>query len=134
MAAFTSDAPVSNPEAHGLPSKDKRDAVVSKEQKEIHGRLKDRMDLQRAVLRGTGFYEWMTNAPEFPFWPSEPAGFRSIPFCNLLQIEDKAYAEAIVREAPPQDQERFRGYLVNRPLALGIIAAVSTHGPRSHLF
>ncbi|EEU36367.1 uncharacterized protein NECHADRAFT_52518, partial [Fusarium vanettenii 77-13-4] len=63
-----------------------------------------------------GFYDWMVK-PD-PRSTNAPPMLRALPSINFLDIEDKAYANAIVAEALPQDQARFRGYLSNRPLGL----------------
>ncbi|CCT64467.1 uncharacterized protein FFB20_14745 [Fusarium fujikuroi] len=46
-----------------------------------------------------------------------------LPVVNFLDSMDKKLANAIVAEALPQDQDRFRRYLEHRPLGLGIITA-----------
>lgn len=50
---------------------------------------------------------------------------RPIPVVNLLGTGDDAYVDALVKEVLPADQVRFRQYMINRPLGLGIITAVS---------
>lgn len=93
----------------------------------------DRMDLHRALVRGTGFYEWMTKAGlkslpgtmEFTSPVDPPVHFRPLPVVNFLDIDDTAYADSIVEEALPHDRARFRVYLSSRPLGLGIISGVS---------
>ncbi|KAI8712839.1 AAA-12 domain-containing protein [Fusarium sp. LHS14.1] len=79
------------------------------------------MDLHRALRRGNGFYDWMVK-PD-PRSTNAPPMLRALPSINFFDIEDKAYADAIVAEALPQDRSRFRGYLSNRPLGLGMITA-----------
>lgn len=96
--------------------------------------VRDRMDLHRALLRGQGFYEWMSKpaprgieeAMEAASLDATPA-LRPLPVINFLDGMDKKLADAIVAEALPQDQDRFRRYLEHRPLGLGIITAVSSH-------
>ncbi|EHK15923.1 uncharacterized protein TRIVIDRAFT_1445, partial [Trichoderma virens Gv29-8] len=94
--------------------------------------VKDRMELHRALVRGNGFYEWMTKkdapksiADDMSSLSVADTGvtYRPLPSVNFLDFNDDARAEAIVNEALPHDRERFRGYLSNRPLGLGIIAA-----------
>ncbi|KAL2673660.1 hypothetical protein Neosp_012103 [[Neocosmospora] mangrovei] len=94
---------------------------LTKEELECLEEVVDRMDLHRALLRGHGFYNWMVK-PD-PRSTDAPPTLRALPSINFLDIEDKAYADAIVAEALPQDQARFRGYLSNRPLGLGLITA-----------
>ncbi|VTT79244.1 unnamed protein product [Fusarium fujikuroi] len=48
-----------------------------------------------------------------------------LPAVNFLDSMDKKLANAIVAEALPQDQDRFRRYLEHRPLGLGIITALA---------
>jgi hypothetical protein len=98
--------------------------------------MKDRMDLHRALMRGTGFYGWMTGSNPGDDLSSAMAAIdrkgnklatqlRRLPTVNLLAIEDGNYAGALLEETQPDDRARFRQYLSNRPLGLGIIAAVS---------
>lgn len=76
-------------------------------------------------MRGTGFYDWMTRAG-----PDEPApAFRPLPVVNFLNGRDDKYVDALMEEAPPQDRVRFRHYLSNRPLGLGLITEVSLMPP-----
>ncbi|KAM5349632.1 hypothetical protein ACJ41O_006137 [Fusarium nematophilum] len=93
--------------------------------------VEDRMDLHRALVRGTGFYDWMmrpapmevTDAIKAVTIGDAPPTLRPLPSTNFLDFGDEAYADAIVEEALPQDRPRFRGYLSNRPLGLGMITA-----------
>jgi hypothetical protein len=51
---------------------------------------------------------------------------RPLPTVNFLDIENQAYVNCILEEALPEDRARFREYLSNRPLGLGMITAVRT--------
>lgn len=46
-----------------------------------------------------------------------------LPAVNFLDIPDQSLADAVVREALPEDVNRFRAYLSDRPLGLGLIVA-----------
>ncbi|KAL5602435.1 hypothetical protein FOBRF1_009968 [Fusarium oxysporum] len=133
---FLPSADPSNFKKLGLPS-DPDDtsrmmieADMSNGDKRRLAEVRDRMDLHRALLRGQGFYAWMAKpaprgieeAMEAASLGDTPA-LRPLPVMNFLDGMDKKYADAIVAEALPQDQERFRRYLEHRPLGLGIVTA-----------
>ena len=80
------------------------------------------MVLHRAVMRGKGFYEWMTRPASA--LPDEPVTPRPLPVVNLLAAQDQRYVDALIEEAMPGDRAPFREYLVNRFLGIGIITAV----------
>lgn len=93
----------------------------------------DMMDLQRALMRGTGYFDWMMRpsadlAEKMAATSLEPNSLptlRPLPVVNFLEIADAKYVDALVEEALPQDRTRFRQYLSKRLLGLGIITAVS---------
>ncbi|KAJ4256084.1 hypothetical protein NW762_009160 [Fusarium torreyae] len=91
---------------------------MTMEELQLLEQVKDRMDLHRAVVRGAGFYDWMTKTNDASAW-------RQVPTINFLDIGNQAYANSIINEALPQDRPRFRRYLRNRPLGISII----TGGP-----
>ncbi|PTB63892.1 hypothetical protein BBK36DRAFT_1171340 [Trichoderma citrinoviride] len=91
----------------------------------------ERMELHRALVRGTGFYDWMVkeDAPRSTVAATPSLSvvdtnvvYRRLPSVNFLDFGDSVRAEAIVNEALPHDRDRFRGYLSNRPLGFGMIA------------
>lgn len=65
-------------------------------------------------MQGGGFYQWMHDTS-----PSRP-----LPSVNFFDVPDAAFVDAVVAEALPGDRERFRAYMSNRPLGLGLIIAV----------
>ncbi|KAI1094479.1 P-loop containing nucleoside triphosphate hydrolase protein [Rostrohypoxylon terebratum] len=71
--------------------------------------IKDRMELHRALLRGNGFYEWMTRPA-----PNNPQ-----------------FVNALIEELLPEDQTRFKRYLQCRPLGFGLITAAPGFGKTS---
>ncbi|KAH7146272.1 P-loop containing nucleoside triphosphate hydrolase protein [Dactylonectria macrodidyma] len=75
------------------------------------GAVNDTVSLHRALMRGSGFFEWMTH----------PA-LRPLPVVNFLQIDEK-FVDALIQELSAEDRGRFRRYLSNRALGLGIITA-----------
>lgn len=95
----------------------------------------DRMDLHRAVMRGNGFYDWMTR----PVMKGEVAeamaslrldeltspAVRPLPVVNLLAIDNGKYVDTSLHEVLPEDRVPFLQYLSNRILGIGIITAVS---------
>ncbi|KAG7135392.1 putative ATP-dependent helicase like protein [Verticillium longisporum] len=99
----------------------------------------DRMELHRAVLRGKGFFEWMVkpapvedntglagnlaamgleNAPR-----PEVTKRRQLPIVNFLNIPDGRYVDALLEEALPQDRSRYRRYLSECQLGIGVMTA-----------
>ncbi|KAK4097145.1 hypothetical protein N658DRAFT_561957 [Parathielavia hyrcaniae] len=75
--------------------------------------------LHRAVMRYKGFYDWMTG--------SGPS-LRRLPSKNLFAVQHKAYADELLAELLPADRDRFRRYMSDRPLGIGIIAAAAGFG------
>ncbi|KAI8711430.1 hypothetical protein NCS52_01406400 [Fusarium sp. LHS14.1] len=130
---FHPEAQPSNLAHCGLPEEDgelKQD--LSEDEQRRLAEVKVRMELHRALLRGNGFYDWMTQTGPQDITQAMAAAslddetaptLRPLPSVNFLDIEDQAYADAIVEEALPHDRERFRGYLSDRPLGVGIITA-----------
>ena len=98
----------------------------------------DRMELHRAVMRGTGFYDWMTS-PVAPGLHQEMADLslgtpapgtarpplRQLPVVSFLAVDDERFAGAVLEELLPADRVPFRAYLENRPLGIGGVVAVS---------
>ncbi|KAF4992306.1 hypothetical protein FDECE_13760 [Fusarium decemcellulare] len=123
----------SNIGACGLPVT--RDGVLpdnlTNEQERLLHEVQDRMDLHRALLRGDGFYKWMVKpvprdvveAHGDASLDDKAPKIRPLPRVNFLDLDDQAYADAIVEEALPTDRLRFRNYLSDRPLGLGLITA-----------
>ncbi|RSM06136.1 hypothetical protein CDV31_009233 [Fusarium ambrosium] len=135
---FSPDAPPSNIIGCGLPLDPDTGELahdLSEEESELLEKVQDRMNLHRALVRGAGFWDWMViqslqelvgalhavNPGDAP--PAPAPKLRALPSTNFLDFEDEAYADAIVAEALPHDRSRFRGYLSNRPLGLGMITA-----------
>ncbi|KAF6807005.1 DNA helicase [Colletotrichum musicola] len=74
-----------------------------------------RMHLHRCVMGGRGFFDWMCDTDASPGRP--------LPSVNFFDISDSAFVDAVVAEALPGDRKRFRAYLSDRPLGLGMITA-----------
>ncbi|KAF5691881.1 DNA helicase [Fusarium denticulatum] len=118
-----------NPIACGLPTKVacggfETDALLddmNEEQQQLFDKVKDKMDLHRSVLRGAGFYDWMTKT-------DGNSKRRPLPTIDLLDIDDETYANAILEMVLPKDRARFRSYLSNRPLGIGIITGTPGSG------
>ncbi|OTA94746.1 hypothetical protein M434DRAFT_382598 [Hypoxylon sp. CO27-5] len=93
--------------------------------------IKDKMDLHRALLRGNGFYGWMTRAGFGTGLSAAKSAvslnptLRALPVFNFLGFGNVEYANALIQEALPEDHVRFRQYLSDRPLGLGLITAAS---------
>ncbi|TPX18980.1 uncharacterized protein E0L32_011373 [Thyridium curvatum] len=93
----------------------------------------DRMELHRTLLRGTGFYAWMSqSAPAelgledaMASMPINGSRLRPLPSWDFLRFrkDDPEYAQAILEEALGADRTRFNAYLTSRPLGIGIITA-----------
>ncbi|KAK4155741.1 P-loop containing nucleoside triphosphate hydrolase protein [Chaetomidium leptoderma] len=100
----------------------------------------DRMELHRAIMRGKGFYDWMTrpavkddivqamaSVPTGQPAPV-PAFVRPLPVVNLLAVQDQRYVDALLEEALPADRAPFREYLRHRTLGVGILIAAPGFG------
>lgn len=165
ISRFDADARPSSLQGTDLPVDPQTNDIaddLTPEQYKVLEELCDRMSLHRDVMRGAGFFDWMTaKAPRVPAWAAakspvkkttteapvneasndlaqvgedignielKPNGtsLRPLPTANFLDIEDQAYVDCILEEALPEDRARFREYLSNRPLGLGMITAVRT--------
>ncbi|KEZ43961.1 hypothetical protein SAPIO_CDS4166 [Scedosporium apiospermum] len=110
-----------------------------------------RMDLHRALMRGTGFYEWMTQGgpaggdvkgqhsievddssiinqvaealDSRTLGKSKSGALRSLPVVNFLNIQGQKYIEALMQEVLPEDRSRLSKYLSHRALGLGMVLA-----------
>ncbi|CVL08874.1 uncharacterized protein FPRN_14657 [Fusarium proliferatum] len=137
---FSEGSMPSNPVAWGIPTE--RGCIVPPHKMSSAGMLaldhvKFRMEIHRALLRGSGFYTALV--PRFPEATIEAVGaliqdlnlydkMQELPRTNFLNFEDKEYAKCIVEEALPDDRERFKAYLSDRPLDLGLIASPAGFG------
>jgi hypothetical protein len=93
------------------------------------------MDLHRAVMRGQGFYDWMTRPAlnddlvqvmaSVSITGAPRLTARPLPSVNFLACNDKAYIDALFEEVLPGDRLLFREYMRNRILGIGIVTAVS---------
>ncbi|KAM0201621.1 hypothetical protein ACHAPI_001667 [Fusarium lateritium] len=177
ISSFDVEAEPCSLEGTDLPLDPETGAIaddLTPDQYKVLEELCDRMSLHRDVLRGAGFFDWMTaKAPRVPAWAvakspakktttkapvtdapinedpvneapdalapvtegigkiehqTETNFIRPIPTINFLNIEDQAYIDCIVEEALPEDRFRFRKYLSNRPLGLGMITAGAGFG------
>ncbi|KAG7128172.1 putative ATP-dependent helicase like protein [Verticillium longisporum] len=127
------DAPTRQQKVVGLkafePMAESTNAVVSGSKEETA----DKMSLHRAVMRGTGFWDWMrgidpaTNITSglaaMPLKRQPLPKLRELPVVNFLDIGDVDYVNALLHEALPKDRVRFKGYLSHRPLGLGMMTA-----------
>ncbi|KLO97152.1 uncharacterized protein LW93_3125 [Fusarium fujikuroi] len=87
---------------------------MTQEQQLLFDEVNDKMGLHRSVLRGAGFYDWMTKTDGNSKW-------RPLPTINLLDVDDQSYVDAILGKVLSKDRARFRSYLSNRTLGIGII-------------
>ncbi|EAQ90943.1 predicted protein [Chaetomium globosum CBS 148.51] len=87
----------------------------------------DTMALHRAVMRGQGFYDWMTRpvytmaSASTKVTPMRTA--RPLPVADFLARADKAYINALFEEVLPSDRGPFHECLRNRTLGIGLIIA-----------
>lgn len=94
--------------------------------------VKYKMGLQRHLLLGNGFYQFLRRASVSEGEePTEASGRldlgpKTLPVVNLLDISAE-HADALMEEALPADRARFRQYLTERPLGLGAITGVRQH-------
>ncbi|RKL38840.1 hypothetical protein BFJ72_g6970 [Fusarium proliferatum] len=97
---------------------------LDREQQLLLDKVKDKMDLHRSVLRGAGFYDWMTKTDSTGKW-------RPLPTINILDIDDQTYVDAVLETVMLQDRARFTTYLSDRPLGIGIITGPPGAGKTS---
>ncbi|KAF4339915.1 DNA helicase [Fusarium beomiforme] len=125
VRSFTQYASPTNPKAWGMVlGRYARKLLYhqrNEAQKAIYHNVMFRMDVHLALLRGTGFYEVLRK------WSLERR-VGALPCTNFLDIGDELLTQSIVEETLPQDQARFRGYLSNRFLGIGIIASPAGFG------
>ncbi|KAF4497036.1 DNA helicase [Fusarium agapanthi] len=86
----------------------------SHEQQQLFDEFKDKMDLHRSVLCGSGFYDWMMKTAGNSKW-------RPLPMIDLVDIDDQTYVNAILGMTLPKYRARFRSYLSSRTMGIGII-------------
>jgi hypothetical protein len=132
---FHPSAEATNPTACGFvePAPNASEAV-NQESERQRAALQDRMDLHRTVWRGKAFHGWMEKPPVSGLdklslemsrlEAGSSSQLRPLPVTNFLDINNDL-ANAIVQQALPGDQERFRAYLSHRPLGIGMITGVS---------
>ena len=88
------------------------------------------MDLHRALLRGEGFFDWMTAMCSGDnSQVKQSTKLRKLPVVDFLATKSAALADAIVAEIPAENRAQFRRYLTKRPLGLGMISDVSNLTP-----
>lgn len=99
---------------------------------------KDRMELHRAVLRGTGFYAWQTkhlHGPDTPSLTTDMAELsldksrlsaRPLLSTNFLDTGDVIYDRVVIeKSAFPQDRDRLANYLKHRQCNVALLTGVS---------
>ena len=124
----------SNMEGRGIKAMLDSCATPAEAEREREETIKPIMDLQRSVMRGEGLWEWMNHHPEdivekmkdVSLEDSAPRQLIALPSTNLMGNLPPALADAIVAQALPEDRQRFRNYLSNLFLGVGIITAVSS--------
>ncbi|KAI0901692.1 P-loop containing nucleoside triphosphate hydrolase protein [Annulohypoxylon nitens] len=123
-----------------LPSNRPTLADLPAEVKEVKlAEINDRMDLHRALLRGNGFYDWMTSpAPSVGLIASigtmsirDKSSLRPLPTENFLETSNPTFINVLLDELLPEDQQRFKRYLQCRPLGFGLITAAPGFGKTS---
>lgn len=132
---FATNAEPTNLEAYELGAESN---LSEGDRRRVVADVKTKMQLHRGLLRGNGFYWFMagkqpsvgdqdvTDAMGALSVSSAVPALRPLPVVNFLDMNDKAYEDAVVEEALPADRQRFRAYLSTRPLGVGIITAVSS--------
>ncbi|KAM0186963.1 hypothetical protein ACHAPI_011470 [Fusarium lateritium] len=137
VALFSPFSVPSNPEMWGVPIDENGDVPdeLDASQQLILDHVLFRMKVHRALLCGTGFFDVIVKEEGMPASIAEQLALTNLndvtgrysldqlPSTNFLAVEDEAYIDCIIDEALPQDRARFRGYLSNRVLDLGIITA-----------
>lgn len=113
VSRFDPRANPSNPVAWGLPvntlGSGRQTVKLTAEQTRTQAVVKDRMELHRALVCGTGFYSWMTKAGPTDIASAlnvathhgSTKNIRALPTINFLDLGNDRYSNAIVDEARP---------------------------------
>lgn len=93
------------------------------------------MDLYRDLMRGTGFFRSLVEeklssqlgAVSLDESVATAPALWQLPIVDFMAIEDVSYLNALLDQVLPEDRDRFRNYLANRPLGLALITSVSSN-------
>ncbi|KAH6695095.1 hypothetical protein F5X68DRAFT_257833 [Plectosphaerella plurivora] len=93
----------------------------------------DQQALHRGLLQGIGFAEWMTTPPTPSNIVGENVGlqrpaYRQLPSIDFTATEDTKYLACVLAGLLPNDRHRFKRYLSDRPLGLGLITGGAGFG------
>ncbi|KAI1039376.1 hypothetical protein LB505_008551, partial [Fusarium chuoi] len=117
MRAFRPNAPPTNPMAWGMAVDAEGDILaphlLDRDQMNTASEVLFKMRVHRAVLRGTGFYE--------AFRTTQDRRIGYLPIISYTRHDDPYLIQCILEEAKYIDRNRFRAYLKQRPLNIGII-------------
>lgn len=132
VCQFAPDARPSNPALFGV--------EIGKDGRSLEGnqwdvtRVKQRLEVARAAVRGRGFYGVdIAVAPPATGNPDQLAEGRQalgekmpiLPRVNMLNMASGPEREALMRQLLPVDRDIFAKYLESRPLGLGLATGVS---------
>ncbi|KAF5700358.1 hypothetical protein FGLOB1_10822 [Fusarium globosum] len=117
MRAFRPNAPPTNPRAWGMAVDAEGDILaphlLDRDQMNTASEVLFKMRVHRAVLRGTGFYE--------AFRTTQDLRIGCLPAISYTLHDDPYLIQCILEEANYFDRNRFRAYLRQRALNIGII-------------
>lgn len=123
-------ANASNFEGRGFKARLEHCSTPGEVDREWETTIRPIMELQRAVMRGEGLWQWMNHHPEDIVGMNLGDGARrplnELPVLDFIGTLPPALADAIVAQALPEDRPRFRNYLRRVFLGVGIITGVSS--------
>ncbi|KHN99768.1 uncharacterized protein MAM_02621 [Metarhizium album ARSEF 1941] len=130
-----------NPTVFGLTSELRESEPAAA--RRVVNRLRFRMQVQRDLLLGTGFYDTLRGKPaggelaaalaELSLDSALSRVPRPLPTVKLLDVRKGDFVRALMQEVLPPDRHRFIEYLRSRPLGLGIITAPPGFGKTTAL-
>ncbi|CVL12915.1 uncharacterized protein FPRN_14742 [Fusarium proliferatum] len=117
MRAFWPNAPPTNPRAWGMAVDAEGDILaphlLDRDQMNTASEVLFKMRVHRAVLRCTGFYE--------AFRTTQDLRIGCLPVISYTRHDDPYLIQCILEEANYLNRNRFRAYLSQRALNIGII-------------
>jgi hypothetical protein len=126
MRIFAPSARPTNPQAWGMALDAAGNILaphrLNTDERQTYDRVMLNMDVHRAVLRGTGFYEVLARQ-----WNGLRIGY--LPTMCYTLHDDPYLVQCIVEEAKHYDRDRFREYLMQCELNIGLIIGVSSSLP-----
>ncbi|KAL9561511.1 hypothetical protein ACKAV7_014358 [Fusarium commune] len=93
--------------------------MLDADQRQTYNRVMFQMEVHRAVLRGTGFYEVLSRK-------TKGLSIGALPSMYYRLYDDRYLMQCIIEEAGYHHRNRFREYLMGRELNIGLIIDVGS--------